>query len=159
MHSPSLVSQEVKSAIGTVGELVVFPLLWMPDVSICLQFGEGEIPREEGGKGIEKAALLSQRGNPLRNKGRQTRILLKYSPLVLRTLQKEEILLINRAVQTAEMMRVGFCTLSCADSLMSDSTAVLCFQLLDLGRPGGFPPIQHSNRLTRGALWIYSFGS
>lgn len=37
----------------TVRESFVFPLLWMPDVSICLQFGEGEIPR---GAGMEQAA-------------------------------------------------------------------------------------------------------
>lgn len=37
--------EEAKSGIGTVRELFVFPLLGMPEVSICLQFGEGEIPR------------------------------------------------------------------------------------------------------------------
>lgn len=52
-HSPAGLTG---SAVGTVRESFVFPLLWMPDVSICLQFGEGRIPRGAGGKGMEEAA-------------------------------------------------------------------------------------------------------
>lgn len=48
--------EEAKSGIGTVRELLVFPLLWMPDVSICLQFGQGEIPGEKEGR--EQRRLL-----------------------------------------------------------------------------------------------------
>lgn len=77
----------------------------------------------------------------IENKGRQTKILLKYSQLVLyRAIQKEVMLLINNALRTEEMMRLAVRMLSCADSLMSDSTVVLFLQLLYLGRHGGFLP-------------------
>lgn len=59
--------------------------------------------------------LCSQHGNPLRNKGRQTRNLLKYSQLCLRTLQKGEMLLINNVLGTTGMTGLGFCTLYQAD--------------------------------------------
>lgn len=95
---------------------------------------------KEGRERRRLLPLLSLHGNPLRNKGRQTRILLKYSQLGLRTLQKEEMLLINNALQTAETRRLGSCTFSHADSLMSDSTVVLFFKLLYSGRRGGFLP-------------------
>lgn len=55
-HSPAGLTGQAGSGMGTVRESFVFPLLWMPDVSICLQFGEGEIPRGAGGKGMEEDA-------------------------------------------------------------------------------------------------------
>lgn len=74
--------------------------------------------RDPQGSRRERNGGCSQHGNPLRNKGRQTRILLKYSQLCLRTLQKGEMLLINNALGTTEMMRLGFCTLSRADQIL-----------------------------------------
>lgn len=55
-HSPAGLTGQARRGMGTVRESFVFPLLWMPDVSICLQFGEGEIPRGAGGNGMEEAA-------------------------------------------------------------------------------------------------------